>query len=182
MTEEIGATTPSGPESFINEMKSALESDADKIKNATGRGILKAEDTPEDAPSLSLENILKTRVAMVTAMEVKEQEMEAIKKELATIDEAVCARFEAEGMTSAKIPGLGSFIMQRRTFASILPDRKVEAIALFEANFPDLVQKTVNAQTLGAFWREAKKTGTVLPAAIVSCVKESETKFIQWRR
>jgi hypothetical protein len=182
MTEGIGATTPKGPESFINEMKSTLEREADSIKTATGRDITKAENTPEDAPSLTLESILKMRATLVTAMEVKEQEADALKKELATIDEAVCARFEAEGMTSAKIPGLGSFIMQRRTFASILPDRKVEAIGLFETHYPDLVQKTVNAQTLGAFWREAKKTGTEIPAEIVACVKESETKFIQWRR
>lgn len=182
MTEEIGATTPSGPESFINEMKSALESDADKIKNATGRGIVRAEDTPEDAPSSNLETVLKERVALVTAMEVKQQEIDKIKKELAAVDDAICARFEGEGMTSAKIPGLGSFIMQRRTFASILPDRKEDAIAIFKKNYPDLVQETINSQTLGAFWREAKKIGTEIPAEVRSCVKESETKFIQWRR
>lgn len=156
---------------FVDDLKQAADS-------------TKAEAPKEEAPAISgsLETILKERVALVTAMEVKEQEIEKIKKELAAMDDAVCARFEGEGMTSAKIPGLGSFIMQRRTFASILPDRKADAIPLFEKYFPDLVQKTVNAQTLGAFWREAKKTGTEIPAEIVSCVKESETKFIQWRR
>lgn len=132
--------------------------------------------------AMNLEEMLTERARFVTRMEAREAENEKDKGEVKALDDAIMAKYDAEGMTSIKIPGLGSFILSERTFASIPPEKKEAAIPAFKRHFPELVQEVINAQTLGAFVREARKNGAELPAEIIECIKESKTRFMTWRR
>jgi len=126
--------------------------------------------------------MLTMRAAIKTRVEGREEENKKDGKELKELDEAILLKFDNEGVSSMKVPGLGNFISQERTFASIKGDMKDEAIVAFEEHYPDLVKKTINSQTLGAFVREARKQGTTLPENITKCVNEYNTRFIMWRR
>ena len=126
--------------------------------------------------------MLTTRAAIVTRMEGREEENKKDKKELDALDEAVLLRFDNDGVTGVKVPGLGNFSGQRRTFANIKGDMKEEGIRAFKEHYPDMVKETINSNTLGAFVREAEKTGQELPESITKCVNVYVKRFITWRR
>ena len=131
---------------------------------------------------MNLNELLEKRAATVREKESLDEKVDGLKAEIKTLDEAVLARFDAEGMFSTKIPGLGTFSATERVWASIPKDQKEFAIAQFKAHFPDLVVESINAQTLSAFMKDAKANGQELPPEIVQCVKLSPTRGLRWNR
>jgi hypothetical protein len=130
----------------------------------------------------NLEELLRERAALVTEIEEFEKRVEDKKRVLKGLDDGIMAKFDAEGVSSTKIPGLGSFILQTRYYASIPEDRKDVGIAVIKKHYPSLVKESVNSQTLSAWWNEFKKSGETVPQEIVDVIKESMTRFLQWRR
>ena len=131
---------------------------------------------------MTLNEMLEERAKLVREREALDEKVDEKKKEVKTLDEAVLAKFDAEGTSSVKIPGLGTFGSTERTYASILAEKKEQAMPLFKKHFPDLVTESVNSQTLAAFMKEAKKSGQDLPAEIVECVKVSVVRGLRWNR
>jgi len=126
--------------------------------------------------------ILTERSKVVMRLDEIAEEEKKLRAELQAIDEAVIAGFDADGVTSVRVPELGTFVLSKRVYASILPERRTDAMALFKAHFPDLVQETVNGNTLSAFWRSAADSGQEIPKDLADCIKESVQRIVQWRR
>lgn len=131
---------------------------------------------------MTLEEMLRERARLKALHEEKEAEAAAVKKEMTDVDAAIFARFEAEGIASTKVPGVGNFIMMERMNASVVDERKGDYIERFKRHFPDLVQETINGNTLSAFVRDARKNDRELPPEIEECVKTSVTRYMQQRR
>ncbi len=131
---------------------------------------------------MNMREMLVERARLKTLYEEKEEELKDIKKEMNDVDVAAFAKFEAEGITSSKVPGVGNFIMMERINASVPDEMKAVYIERFKKHFPDLVQETINGNTLSAFYRDAKKNSRELPAEIEECLKSSVTRYMQQRR
>lgn len=114
--------------------------------------------------------------------ETLESELKDKKKELATMEEAILVHFDAEGMTSVKVAGLGNFIAQGQTYFSIKSDKKEGVLEAFKKYAPSLVKETINANSLSAFMREAEKEGQEVPAEIKEGVSSYDKRWISWRR
>ncbi len=132
--------------------------------------------------SMNLNELLEKRAATVREKEGLDEKVDDLKAEIKTLDEAVLAKFDAEGISNAKVPELGTFSMTERVWASIPKEQKERGIELFRKHFPDLVTTSINTNTLSAFMKDAKANGQELPAEIVEIVKLSPTRGIRWNR
>ena len=136
----------------------------------------------EEVVDKSIEKLLVDHATLQSMVDTKEREFKDAKKELQTLDEAILARFEVEGLTSCKISGLGSFIAGGQEYYSVVKENREEGMDAFRKHFPSMIHETINSSSLSAFMREAKKTGQVLPDEIMKSVTSYEKKWISWRR
>ncbi len=128
---------------------------------------------------MNMEEMLRQRASVKQKYVDADQLKKDTKKELDDFDAAIFARFEAEGVTSVKIAGLANFVMADKVYASILPDKKEQGMAAIKRHYPDLVNETINGNTLSAFVRDAMKNDRELPADISECLKVSPKKELR---
>jgi hypothetical protein len=111
-----------------------------------------------------------------------EEEKKKTDKERDTVELAIMEQYTNDGITSSRVSGLGSFVKTTMTRASIKADKKSEAIERFKKHFPDLVQETINAQTLSGFVSSSKKNDQEIPAEILECLNVFQKEYISWKR
>lgn len=136
---------------------------------------------PIDQAPESLQKKLTARAELATRVDEKEADFEELKKELKAMDKSLMEMYAIEGVTSLKVPGIGTFTHMTRDNAKILPEKKAEAMAKLKLLYPDLVKETVNGNTFSAFVRQSIKTGQELPADLMALLKVSKSEWIQWR-
>lgn len=113
--------------------------------------------------------------------ELENAKKEADKKR-ETVETAVMLHFENEGMSSAKVAGLGTFSMTSMTRASIKTELKEKAIAAMKLHYPDMVQETVNAQTLSGFVNNSLKNQIEIAPDVMECLSVFKKSYISWRK
>ena len=131
---------------------------------------------------MNLSELLTARAKVVVELEATEERAKELKKEVANMDNILYEKFVEEGVSSLKVPGLGSFSTRETEYYSIVGEKKEATIAAFKRDFPDLVYETVNANKLSAFMREAKKEGSELPQDILDGTTSYTKRIISWRR
>lgn len=111
-----------------------------------------------------------------------EAEWKASKKDRDQKEEAFINHLIEEGMASTKISGLGTFTRQSQDYYSVRKETKEETMAAMKEFQPELVQETINANTLSGFMREAVKEGMEIPAVINSGVSFYTKNWVRWTR
>lgn len=87
--------------------------------------------------------------------------------------------FEVEGLSSAPLAEGFRVGVSARTLASLKTDRKPECYAWLRANYPDVVQETVNASTLSKLAKEMLEENRELPDELFNVALVPTTSVTQ---
>lgn len=136
----------------------------------------------ETKPFETMEDFVREYARLDSVATQLEEAMKEANKKRDAVEQQIIERFNMEGMTSTKIAGLGTFSMTTMTRASIKADQKEQAILRFKSHYPDMVQETINAQTLSGFVNNSKKNGIDLPVEIVEVINIFQKQHLSWRR
>lgn len=78
-------------------------------------------------------------------------------------------KMDETGFDNVKVTGIGRISLRPELYASIVADKKAEALEwLAESGFGDIIKPTVNASTFKAFCKEQILEGTELPDELFS--------------
>lgn len=138
---------------------------------------------PTDPRSLTtIEDYLREYARLdEEATRLEEQAKDAARRR-DVVETQIIEKYNMEGMSSSRVAGLGSFVMTTMTRASIKADQKDRAIALFKEYFPDLVQETVNAQTLSGFVNNAAKNQQDMPPELLETLNVFKKQYLSWKK
>lgn len=131
---------------------------------------------------MSLETMFRERTELVKKRDDLDFDLKEAKKKLATFDESLDLEYINEGVDSVKVKDLGTLSRSVTIRASIPKERKEELMLKFKEHYPDLVVESVNAQTLSAFVRDAKKSGTEIAGGILEELNIFEQPGFRWTR
>lgn len=130
---------------------------------------------------MTLKELAEKRATLVRKIEGLDDDIEELKKEKVGLDEAMLAKFDAEGVTSFKSE-LGTMSSSEQNFASLSSERREEALVMAKKHIPDLVKESVNTRTLAGYLKEARKNKQEIPAEFLDLIKETTKRVISWRR
>lgn len=141
-----------------------------------------AQFRPTSSGTMNAEQKLQEYAFWETLVVELETEMKEAAKQRDTVEVAIMEHFTNEGMTSAKVPGLGTFSKTSSVRASIKADMKEKGLAAFKEFYPDMVQETINAQTLSGFVNNSQKNDIPIEPRVLECLSIFRKEFISWRR
>lgn len=136
-------------------------------------------------------NLIKTHSLFALADKLKElrdrkksleDELKALNREIDETEQALVDAMLEEEMQNFVRAGQ-MFSLQTKTYANAVPERKQELLAWLKKNgYGDLVQETVNANSLAAFVRELLEEADELPEELRELVNVYEKTTIGIRR
>lgn len=136
-------------------------------------------------------NLIKTHSLFALADKLKElrdrkksleDELKALNREIDETEQALVDAMLEEEMQNFVRAGQ-MFYLQTKTYANAVPERKQELFTWLKANgYGDLVQETVNANSLAAFVRELLEEEDELPEELRQLVNVYEKTTIGIRR
>jgi hypothetical protein len=130
---------------------------------------------------MSLDAIVREYAEFRKGVEEADAALDERKAQLKEMEKAVLTHFENEGVASIKVDGLGSFARRSTARVSIPAENKERAIGAIREFAPDLIQETVNSNTLSGWYREAKKSGRDI-SPVEPLLSVYEDRGISWTR
>lgn len=101
-----------------------------------------------------------------------EAEVREINRQIETVKEAALEELAESGLTSAPFDDMTVYASHE--IRAKVTDREAACAALREAGFGDLVQTTVNLNTLSALLREMHREGDPLPEEFAGVIEKVE--------
>lgn len=140
----------------------------------------KKQEAGDEIPQ-SLQAALKRYAEKRLFKEDMDERSKELGKELESIEVAIIGLFEAQGVSSVKIPDLGTFTRTEKLYASLKAETKPEGMQKLKEREPSIVVETVNAQTLSAYVREARRTGQDI-TWLDPFLNAYQKKDLSWRK
>lgn len=116
----------------------------------------------------TLENTVRDLRKLKDRKEALAEEEKQINKDIAAIEgQKLPEMMEAAGISSFKVPGIGSVSIRNETYVYVAAENRPKLHeALKESGNGDLVTETVNHQTLQSWVKEQLEAGNEIPEAI----------------
>lgn len=111
-----------------------------------------------------------------------DDELKAVNARIAEVEEQLASKMVEEEIQSFQRSGK-TFYVTTKVFASAVPERRIELFAWFKDNgFGDMVQETVNANTLAAWVRERLADSDQLPEGLDELINVYEKTTVGVRK
>ena len=111
-----------------------------------------------------------------------DNELKAVNARITEVEEQLASKMVEEEIQSFQRSGR-TFYVTTKVFANVVPDRKTELFTWLKENgFGDMVQETVNSQTLSAWVREQLADSDQLPEGLDELINVYEKASVGVRK